>query len=206
PTNRTLGEAVMTDLGGSYPAGVPVQFRGLHFVPHLAVTVHLVLPDRSSADLPVTADVKGTFALTYQPPLQRTYTGASLAPAGATRPAPGAERGATLYLGQSDYPPGQAAEVFGEMWQPGETVSLLLQDTGNPRVRPDPTATTVVDASGNLHSTDFVMEEADRGLSLALTATGQSSGIVQRASFTDSASTDCFRSKQSGNWNAISTW
>ena len=202
---RTLSEAVMTDLQ-VYPAGAPVHFTGLNFVPNLGVTLQMTLPDGSAASVPVTTDADGKFEVTYQPPMEGTYIGAAFAPGGVWLTAIGFSSGPTLYASQNDFLPGQTVGVYGELWLPGETVLLVYHEEGSAPVHPDHVALAVADPAGNIHSAEFLLDESHRGLTFTLTASGQSSGIVKRTTFTDSAATDCFRTVASGNWNSTATW
>ena len=169
---QTLGEALLMD-GTVFPAGVAVQFNGINFVPSLSVTVRIEQPNGTSADLGALTDSNGQFTLTYNPPTAGMYAVTALSPNGTHLTNLYFNSGTTLYTSKADYAPGETVEVFGELWQPGETVSLVYHEEIDPPIHPDHTATAVADASGNIHSAEYQMDAEDAGLHFTLTASGQ---------------------------------
>ncbi len=90
---------------------------------------------------------------------------------------------ATVTTDKDDYTPGQIVTVTGSGWLPGETVSLLFEE--DPATCAPFTTSSVADASGNFTNTDKLIELHDLGVKFFLTATGQTSGMVAEAVFTD---------------------
>src|SRR6266850_1394374 len=94
---------------------------------------------------------------------------------------------------QSDYPPGSTVYITGAGFAPGETVQcqvLHIPDSGdnNTSTAHQPWTTTA-DDSGNISTTwDVPFDEDELGATLQLTATGQTSGLVAQATFTDASS------------------
>jgi hypothetical protein len=90
---------------------------------------------------------------------------------------------ATVSTDKPDYPPFDTVTVSGTGWQPGETVSLLFHET--PQNHQDRTITAVADGSGNIRNRDYSTDDLSLNVSIALTATGQTSGRVATVTFTD---------------------
>ena len=108
---------------------------------------------------------------------------------------------------QPDYAPRSTARISGAGFQPGEIVRLQVLRIDldeNAGAEHHPWRVTA-SADGDFQTTWYVtMHEADA--TLQLTATGLTSGLVAQRTFTDSASTNYFRTQASGNWNSTSTW
>jgi hypothetical protein len=90
---------------------------------------------------------------------------------------------ATVSTDKPDYPPFDTVTVSGTGWQPGETVSLLFHET--PQNHQDRTITTTADGSGNIRNRDYSTDDMSLNVSIALTATGQTSGRTATVTFTD---------------------
>ena len=90
---------------------------------------------------------------------------------------------ATVSTDKPDYPPFDTVTVSGTGWQPGESVSLLFHET--PQNHQDRTITTTADGSGNIRNRDYSTDDMSLNVSIALTATGQSSGRTATVTFTD---------------------
>jgi uncharacterized repeat protein (TIGR01451 family) len=88
---------------------------------------------------------------------------------------------ATLKTDKPDYTPGETVIITGTGWEPGETVSLLLQEV--PRTHEERTLTATADASGNIFNNEFQPEEHDLGVRFYLTASGQA--LQAQTTFTD---------------------
>src|SRR5712664_1422924 len=91
---------------------------------------------------------------------------------------------ATVKTDKADYAPGEIVTITGSGWQPGETVTLSLQevpfnDTHGPY-------TAVADSAGNILNTYFVPNAADVGIRFYLTASGSVSQA--QTTFTDKVS------------------
>ncbi|MES2466672.1 MAG: hypothetical protein V4675_05175 [Verrucomicrobiota bacterium] len=87
---------------------------------------------------------------------------------------------------KSDYPPGSTVQITGTGFQAGESVQCEVDhaddlDTGAGH---DPWLVTA-DGSGSFTTTWFVDPDDNIGATLILTATGQTSGNVATATFTD---------------------
>ena len=94
-----------------------------------------------------------------------------------------ASTSATVSTDKPDYPPFDTVTVSGTGWQPGETVSLLFHET--PQNHQDRTITTVADGSGNIRNRDYSTDDMSLNVSIALTATGGTSGRTATVTFTD---------------------
>src|SRR6266571_2356513 len=90
---------------------------------------------------------------------------------------------ATVKTDQADYAPGQVVTITGSGWQFGEVVSLVLNE--DPAIDTHPTLTATADASGHILNNQFVPDVHDVGVRFYMTATGQTSGSVALATFTD---------------------
>src|SRR5437867_8303291 len=90
---------------------------------------------------------------------------------------------ATVKTDQADYAPGQVVTITGSGWQLGEVVSLVLHE--DPATDTHPTLTATADASGHIFNNEFAPDAHDVGVRFYLTATGQASGSVAQATFTD---------------------
>jgi len=90
---------------------------------------------------------------------------------------------ATVRTNLGDYSPGQKVYMSGSGWQPGETVTLQLQEVPAGDVHAPITATA--DSSGKILTNQFAPDDNDLGVRFYLTATGASSGLRAYATFTD---------------------
>src|SRR5881296_1262272 len=90
---------------------------------------------------------------------------------------------ATVKTDQADYAPGQVVTITGSGWQFGEVVSLVLHE--DPAIDTHPTLTATADASGHIFNNEFAPDAHDVGVRFYMTATGQTSGSVALATFTD---------------------
>ncbi len=90
---------------------------------------------------------------------------------------------ATVQTDKADYHPGEYVVVTGSGWQAGENVELKFIDglCAGPHL-----FTTLADGSGLISNSDFLVTSSHLGLTIYLTATGQSSGFTASTSFTDS--------------------
>ena len=106
---------------------------------------------------------------------------------------------ATIQTDRQDYFPGETVVITGSGWQPGETVSMLLEES--PDYCPDRTLSAVADASGNIYNNSFYPEEHDIGVTFYLTATGLSSGLQAQTVFSDSSIhfTQCLNDSENNN-------
>jgi len=97
--------------------------------------------------------------------------------------------GATVTTDRLDYPPGDTVTITGTGWQPGETVSFLLNED------PEPTHalynwTTIASDSGTIFDRSFVPNESHLGVTFRLDATGVTSGRSATRDFTDGNATN----------------
>src|SRR5437867_1998247 len=90
---------------------------------------------------------------------------------------------ATVKTDQADYAPGQVVTITGSGWQFGDVVSLVLHE--DPAIDTHPTLTATADASGHIFNNQFAPDARDVGVRFYMTATGQTSGSVALATFTD---------------------
>ncbi len=88
---------------------------------------------------------------------------------------------ATVQSDKDDYSPGETVVLSGRGWQPGETVTLRLQEA--PATHGEVLMTAVADASGNIFHAGYEVEPHDIGVRYLLTASGSRSQA--QTSFTD---------------------
>lgn len=105
--------------------------------------------------------------------------------------------GAFVEPDMHDYAPGNRVTLTGAGWQPGETVSLIVDELDGPAE--DVTLTSVADAGGRVANRDFVTDPGDVGVHFRVTATGHSSGSSTWTKFSDGFSAT---SRVTGNWSA----
>ncbi len=108
-------------------------------------------------------------------------TSSAVAAGGTVTTAPATA--ATVSTDKPDYPPFDTVTISGTGWQAGETVSLFFHET--PQNHLDRTINTIADASGNIRNRDYSTDDMSLNVSIALTATGQSSGRTASTTFTD---------------------
>ncbi len=93
---------------------------------------------------------------------------------------------ATVATDLDDYPPFSFVDIFGTGFLPGETVNNQIVQVEGPAVG---TAyapwDAVVDPDGNYHTNWYVFTDDLIGTTLELTATGQTSRLVSKATFAD---------------------
>jgi hypothetical protein len=90
---------------------------------------------------------------------------------------------ATLHTDKDDYEPGTFVTITGSGWQPGETVNMVLHETG-PTADPDFPLNAVADANGNITNDAWAPNEGDLGRRFYLTANGSAS--TAQLTFADS--------------------
>ena len=93
----------------------------------------------------------------------------------------------TVTTDQSDYAPGSTVNIAGTGFAPGETVQLQVLNVTDPTDTGDEHApwTVTADTNGNFTATWYVTDD-EANMTLQLTATGLTSGLVAQATFTDS--------------------
>ncbi|MEJ8845008.1 neocarzinostatin apoprotein domain-containing protein, partial [Lacibacter sp. H375] len=93
---------------------------------------------------------------------------------------------ATVMTDKPDYQPGDTVVITGTGWQPGETVTLDVEEDPKPATCLLPhDLVAVADAEGKIYSKQFLIKENHLGVTFTLTATGQSSGLVAVTIFKD---------------------
>ncbi len=75
---------------------------------------------------------------------------------------------ATIQTDKSDYTPGETVIITGSGWQPGETVTLILQE--ETKKHPHRPLTAVADSAGNIFNNQFSPDKHDYGVLFYLTA------------------------------------
>jgi len=97
---------------------------------------------------------------------------------------------ASVTTDQADYPPGSTVQISGTGFAPGERVQLQVLNLTAPNdlgAEHDPWTVTA-DTNGDLTASWFVTSD-EANTTLQLTATGQTSGTVAQATFTDGPDT-----------------
>src|SRR5437899_5976490 len=110
---------------------------------------------------------------------------------------------ASVQTDKPDYSPGETVTFTGSGWEPGEVVTLVLHET--PWFDDHPVLTATADESGNISNNQFVPDEHDVNVQFSVTASGQTSGLVAQATFTDAALPSNVKLQQwetlpTGNW------
>ncbi|MFY9583327.1 MAG: kelch repeat-containing protein, partial [Candidatus Acidiferrales bacterium] len=90
---------------------------------------------------------------------------------------------ATVKTDQADYTPGTTVIITGTGWQPGETVTLTVQEV--PFIDIHGPFTAVADASGNIFNNQLAMNAQDINVRFYLTAAGSVSQA--QTTFTDAS-------------------
>jgi hypothetical protein len=109
--------------------------------------------------------------------------------------------GAYVEADMPDHARGNRVTLTGAGWQPGETVSLIVDELDGPDE--DVILTAVADVSGKISNGDFVTDPGDVRIHFRVTATGQSSGSSTQTRFTDGFTAT---SRVTGNWNSSSAF
>jgi hypothetical protein len=91
--------------------------------------------------------------------------------------------GATIETDLDDYMPGEVVHLTGRGWAANETVRLFM--TEDPDTHDDVTMDVVADSAGGFSVHFYDVQPHDLGVTFTLTATGQTSGSVAVATFTD---------------------
>src|SRR3989441_1153805 len=112
-------------------------------------------------------------------------------------------RPASVKTDKPDYSPGETVTFTGSGWEPGEVVTLVLHE--NPWFDDHPVLTATADESGNISNNQFVPDAHDVNVQFFVTASGQTSGLVAQATFTDAALPSNVKLQQwetlpTGNW------
>ena len=92
---------------------------------------------------------------------------------------------ATVKTDKDDYAPGETVVITGTGWQPGETVTLRLQEDVSPPFHEDRTLSATADENGGIINTEYSPEAHDVGVMFYLTATG--AGAQAQNHFWDAA-------------------
>ena len=184
---RTLLSAIVITDHQAYAPGACVNITGSGFGSRETVDLQVVNEATGVAypSWKATGGTNGDFTSTWTVPsdavgdtLQLSATGeahGSTAQAAFTG-------GATITTDRRDYPPGSAANISGVGWQPDETVSLEVFNETTKTDETDWTATA--DSRGDVSTTLTIGNWV--GDTLRLTATGETSGLTARNTFTDS--------------------
>ncbi|MGD0309225.1 MAG: kelch repeat-containing protein [Acidobacteriota bacterium] len=180
---RSPARAAVIHLGatsGSAPASAP-QARN----PQLRRIVPMTLDGDPTAVSEVTD--RDNYSMTALPGTNQVLVAGGTT---GTSPATGsaallADSGsATVTTDKTDYSPGMIVVITGTGWQPGETVNFLLHV--EPHTSDDTALTpSVADENGNFVNNSFIVRDSDANVTLTLTATGESSGLVALTTFTD---------------------
>ncbi|MGE0822041.1 MAG: hypothetical protein AB7G75_03545 [Candidatus Binatia bacterium] len=99
---------------------------------------------------------------------------------------PGPSTNPWVRTDRDDYPPGDTVYIAGGGWQPGELVTLEIEETGPQDFHPTETLHAIADAQGNIYA-GYVIQDHDLGQSFVLTASG-TTGTAETM-FTDAANT-----------------
>src|SRR5688572_22103426 len=89
----------------------------------------------------------------------------------------------TIMTNKDDYIPSEMVVMVGAGWQPGETVTLTLEE--NPKLHQDRTWDVTADTLGGFWFDEFRPEPHHVGVGFILTARGQNLGLEAQTTFTD---------------------
>ncbi|WP_185094339.1 MBG-2 domain-containing protein, partial [Cesiribacter andamanensis] len=91
----------------------------------------------------------------------------------------------TVTTDKDDYAPGEYVIVTGSGWTPGETVEFDFHETPRVCTSDHHYRSTVADENGDIYYDQYLINIKHLGVSFVLTATGQTSGSIATAYFTD---------------------
>jgi hypothetical protein len=177
-------ETATTDLANYYP-GETVIVGGVGYVPDCEIAIDVVRPDGSVVvGGPVLTDTDGSFMYEYVVgDLAGRYVVVvngqdDIQLSGAVFYA-----GAQVTTDKGDYKPGDTVTITGKTWQPGETVSMLLQAAGG--VVEDQMLSAVAGPDGEFTNSGFTPDERHDGVLMTLRAIGEDSQSTAEVQFTD---------------------
>jgi hypothetical protein len=96
---------------------------------------------------------------------------------------PGALLGREVVV-QTDKPgylPGEVVVITGSGWEPGEAVTLLLQE--DPKFHGDRKVSVIADSFGAIFDNQFIQDAHEQDVTFRVTAIGKSSGLSTQAAF-----------------------
>ena len=93
--------------------------------------------------------------------------------------------GATFTTDKDDYLPGETVNVSGSGWQPSDVLDIHL--TVDPETHAAVDWSVTVGDDGSFTDGSYVVQDADLGATLTITATSRATGETATASFTDGA-------------------
>src|SRR5215471_6695367 len=94
---------------------------------------------------------------------------------------------ATLYTDHPDYSPGQHVIFTGAGWQPGETVTISVEETSVDPIFLEGTVSAIAAADGTISNGQFQVQQSFLGQGFLASAVGQTSGLTASTTFLDSA-------------------
>ena len=114
-------------------------------------------------------------------------------------PAPRGDREALIQTDRSYYEAGEVIVATGSGFDVGEVVTLVLHE--EPTVHKDRKVTVVADSFGNIFDNQFVREGSEKGITLYLTARGETSGLTTQATMANpSADLDQWANLPTASW------
>lgn len=181
-----------------YSFGEPVLITGEGNECGVDLVVNITRPDNVQETVNVTTDDHGEFAYIYEidgAGGEGVYQVDVLSGDGINILASRSFNvlAVTVTTDKPDYSPGESVIISGSGWEPGETVTFLLQE--DPEMCADRELDpAVADETGSFSTFGFNVEAHDVGVTFLLTAIGQSSGLVAGTTFMDSINifNDCF--------------
>ncbi|MEP6262469.1 MAG: MBG domain-containing protein, partial [Gillisia sp.] len=112
--------------------------------------------------------------------------------------------GQEVMTDKDDYAPGEYVIITGTGWKPGERVDFTFEETPKPETCVNSHDNfAIADANGNIYYDGFLIKPNHVGVAFELTATGQSSGLIATAFFTDANSSVSNTSPSSASNDAI---
>ena len=184
PCEQTNYESIQA-VSLHYLPGETVSVRGRGFAPSCDVTMLVNFPDGTTEEDAVATDPAGGLAWSYElGTATGDYSVQAVTAGGISLSTAQFSSGIYVMTDKSDYRPGDRVTFSGRGFGPGEVIRLSVRQTWPGGVA-DRNFKAVADRSGVFVNADFVVAKGDRNTVLSVTATGQSSGRLAEAVFSD---------------------
>lgn len=197
------GNETLTTDGRHYQPGEAVHITGKGYAPSCGVSVYVIRPGDSLHSAALSTDHGDNLSFSYTLDSLAGYhiVGVYMGQEEDPWTSVNFTNGAYSETDMPDYAPGNPVTISGSGWLPGESITIVIDETDGPDV--GMTYTAVADSAGNFTNGDFATNLQDVGVHFSVTATGQSSGYSAQARFKDAFTAT---TRATGNWNADATW
>ena len=187
-----------------YQPDQTVQVTGTGYAPSCSLAIRVTRPDGGADNTLATTDPDGNLSFSYLlGTAQGEYTVGTFLNGDDTLPwtLTTFTNGAYVEPDMPDYAPGNRVTLTGAGWQPGESITIVIDEMDGPDQ--GMTCLAVADAAGNFSNDDFFTDLQDMGVHFRATATGQSSGYSAQTTFEDAYTAT---SRATGSWSGDATW